>query len=311
MQSHRQCPRANPFADANTQSCPTHKTVSLPTAAVLLPLAHRRQLTPSCPPRQIAHTPPDLELALVPRRRLRGRVEHFRQLASEAAESKVERAFIAVQRPVEGVGAGTRPPPRPPSPGAPIKTRRLTSNTSRPLVRSAPSQPPLTTRHTRPHRRVNAAAGNVPSLPQRARPALRSGETRHAGTRRTKLLHVVPRWRSCPLRRARPPTALGCVWPRSTAVRTATSPPPFSRRKSQDVAPLRVEHKLAHSLCRAVNGSLWPRRCLLRPSAPRCGLPSAAGGPRPPPTPSLQRSRCRAPPRQRELLPRASQALLT
>ncbi|RNE96617.1 uncharacterized protein Tco025E_09689 [Trypanosoma conorhini] len=101
------------------------------------------------------------------------------------------------------------------------------------------------------------------------------------------------------------------VWPRSTAVRTATSPPPFSRRKPQDVAPLRVEHKLAHSLCLAFNGSLWPRRCLLRPSAPRCGLPSAAGGPRPPPAPSLQRSTCRALPRQRELLPRVSQALLT
>ncbi|RNE95960.1 uncharacterized protein Tco025E_09854 [Trypanosoma conorhini] len=48
-------------------------------------------------------------------------------------------------------------------------------------------------------------------------------------------------------------------------------------------------------LHRAVNGSLWPRRCLLRPSALRCGLPSAAGGPQPPPTPSLRRSTCKAP----------------
>ncbi|RNE96430.1 uncharacterized protein Tco025E_10147, partial [Trypanosoma conorhini] len=120
-----------------------------------------------------------------------------------------------------------------------------------------------------PHRRVNAAAGNFPSLPQRARPALRGGESRQAGTRRTKLRNAVLQWRSCPLHRARPRLRWG-VWPRSTAVRTATSLPPFSRRKPQDVAPLRVERKLAHSLHRAVNGSLWPRRCLLRPSAPRC-----------------------------------------
>ncbi|RNE98065.1 uncharacterized protein Tco025E_09307 [Trypanosoma conorhini] len=139
-----------PFADANTQSCPTHKAVILPTAAVLPPLAHRRQYTPSCPPRQIAHAPSDLELALVPCRRLRGRVEHFRQLASEAAESKVERALIAVQRPVEGIRGRHSSTTEIAIPGAPIKTRRLTSNNSGPLVRCGPPQPPLTIRHTRP-----------------------------------------------------------------------------------------------------------------------------------------------------------------
>ncbi|RNE95086.1 uncharacterized protein Tco025E_10192, partial [Trypanosoma conorhini] len=145
--------------------------------------------------------------------RLRGRVEHFRQLASEAAESKVERALIAVQRPVEGWGPALVHH-RGRHPRAPQSRHAASPQTLLALwCERAPSQPPLTTRHTRPHRRVNAAAGNVLSLPQRARPALRGGESRQDGTRCTKLRNAVLQWRSCPLHRARPPTALGCVAP--------------------------------------------------------------------------------------------------